>query len=77
MQTHPNQETPQKSEPGGSRWGKSQRRNRLYKDHGSVRLLSGRRYDCGPVFDLFMDYSEDLFNAIPEARGEDIARARG
>jgi len=28
-------------------------------------------YDCGPVFDLFMDYSEDLFNAIPEARGEE------
>jgi len=30
-----------------------------------------RQYDIGPVFDLFVDYSEDLFAAIPEVRGEE------
>eukprot|EP00747_Dinoflagellata_sp_TGD_P192351 gnl/TRDRNA2_/TRDRNA2_57087_c0_seq2.p1 gnl/TRDRNA2_/TRDRNA2_57087_c0~~gnl/TRDRNA2_/TRDRNA2_57087_c0_seq2.p1 ORF type:complete len:415 (+),score=120.16 gnl/TRDRNA2_/TRDRNA2_57087_c0_seq2:63-1307(+) len=37
----------------------------LYLDHES------HRFDYGPVFDLFVDYSEDLFAAIPETRGED------
>jgi len=30
-----------------------------------------RHYNVGPVFDLFVDYSEDLFSAIPEVRGEE------
>mmetsp|Transcript_67261 Transcript_67261/g.187700 ORF Transcript_67261/g.187700 Transcript_67261/m.187700 type:complete len:426 (-) Transcript_67261:28-1305(-) len=32
---------------------------------------SGRAFDYGPVFDLFMTYSEDLFSTIPEARAEE------
>jgi len=30
-----------------------------------------RQYNFGPVFDLFLDHSEDLFSAIPESRGEE------
>jgi len=30
-----------------------------------------RTYDIGPVFDLFVDYSEDIFASIPEVRGEE------
>jgi len=29
------------------------------------------QYDPGPVFDLFVDYSTDVFASIPETRGED------
>lgn len=32
---------------------------------------NARQYDSGPVFDLFINYSEDLFTCIPESRGED------
>jgi len=34
-------------------------------------LESTRQYNYGPVLDLFIQHSEDLFSAIPEARGED------
>jgi len=37
----------------------------LHADHDS------NRYDYGPVFDLFVDHSEDLFTAIPDVRGDD------
>mmetsp|Transcript_107983 Transcript_107983/g.344743 ORF Transcript_107983/g.344743 Transcript_107983/m.344743 type:complete len:421 (-) Transcript_107983:122-1384(-) len=34
-------------------------------------LAHTRQYNYGPVFELFLDHSQDLFTAIPEARGED------
>jgi len=30
-----------------------------------------RQYDYGPVFDLFLDHSKDLFSAVPEYRGDE------
>jgi len=36
---------------------------------------SGRgQYDCAPVFDLFIQYSEDLFSQIPEASTEKLVK---
>ena len=36
---------------------------------------SGRgQYDCAPVFDLFIQYSEDLFSQIPEASAEKLVK---
>jgi len=39
---------------------------KLHENHDTNRL-----YDHGPVFDLFVDYSADVFASIPELRGDD------
>ncbi|CAE8626331.1 unnamed protein product, partial [Polarella glacialis] len=36
-----------------------------------AQQLEKRQYDYSPIFDLLVDYSEDLFTAIPENRPED------